>query len=379
MITNFYIENFKIHKSTNLNLKNLNVLTGQNSSGKSSIIQMLLLLRQSYLKGELANGLQLQGDLCNVGLVSDAVCKYADEDIVKTGFVEDNMRFNWGFSQKSNSIFQDMIPADENNVAVGDAIPVLFSSDFQYISASRWCPHESYPLNTSAVEIKKQISSELGLCDLVPHYLYYYGKEKKLIINKELKHDGTDSLDLIDQVSAWENIISKGVNVIPQREGKAFVLKYSFNKPNDFVSSDEFNATNVGYGLSYALPIIVALLTASANSLIIIENPEIHLHPHGQSELAKLIARTAQTGVQIIVETHSDHIINGILVATKQFENEGKGVDRNRVQLFNCKKNDDVQTAEVTPINIIGDGKIDVQPEGFFDQTEKDLSYLLGF
>ena len=177
----------------------------------------------------------------------------------------------------------------------------------------------------------------------------------------------------------WENIISKGVNVIPQREGKAFVLKYSFNKPNDFVSSDEFNATNVGYGLSYALPIIVALLTASANSLIIIENPEIHLHPHGQSELAKLIARTAQTGVQIIVETHSDHIINGILVATKQFESEGKGVDRNRVQLFNCKKNDDVQTAEVTPINIIGDGKIDVQPEGFFDQTEKDLSYLLGF
>ena len=123
----------------------------------------------------------------------------------------------------------------------------------------------------------------------------------------------------------------------------------------------------------------MALLTASANSLIIIENPEIHLHPHGQSELAKLIARTAQMGAQIIIETHSDHIINGILVATKQFENGEKGVDRNKVQLLNCKKDDVTQTAEVTPINIIGDGKIDVQPEGFFDQTEKDLSYLLGF
>ena len=350
MITSLYIENYKIHKRTTLNLKNLSVLTGQNSSGKSSIIQMLLLLRQSYLKGELKNGLQLQGDLCNVGLISDALCKYAEEDIVKTSFVENDILYNWEFSQRNNSIFQDMIPVKENNVLIGDAIPSVFSNDFQYISASRWSPRESY-----------------------------FGKEKNWTIKEELKYDENQSLDLIDQVSAWENIISKGVNVIPQREGKAFVLKYSFNKPNDFISPDEFNATNVGYGLSYALPIIVALLTASANSLIIIENPEIHLHPHGQSELAKLIARTAQMGAQIIIETHSDHIINGILVATKQFENGEKGVDRNKVQLLNCKKDDVTQTAEVTPINIIGDGKIDVQPEGFFDQTEKDLSYLLGF
>lgn len=378
MITSLYIENYKIHKRTTLNLKNLSVLTGQNSSGKSSIIQMLLLLRQSYLKGELKNGLQLQGDLCNIGLITDALCKYADEDTVKMGFVENGRPYNWEFSQRNPSSFQDMIPANDNNVVISDIVPAIFSNDFQYISASRWSPRESYPLNTSAVEIKKQISSRLGICDLVPHYLYHFGNEKNWTIKEELKYDETESLDLIDQVSAWENIISKGVNVIPQREGKAFVLKYSFDRP-DFISSDEFNATNVGYGLSYALPIIVALLTASANSLIIIENPEIHLHPHGQSELAKLIARTAQMGAQIIIETHSDHIINGILVATKQFENGEKGVDRNKVQLLNCKKDDVTQTAEVTPINIIGDGKIDVQPEGFFDQTEKDLSYLLGF
>ena len=379
MITHLQIDNYKIHKHTDLNLKNLNILTGQNSSGKSSIIQMLLLLRQSYLKGELSNGLQLQGDLCNVGLISDALCKYADEDSVKASFKVADMSYSWEFVQKNNSSFQDMIPAKENNSVVGETIPAIFSNDFQYISASRWSPRESYPLNTSAVEIKKQLSSEYGACDLVPHFLYHYGIEKNLLVKSELKYEETESLDLKEQVSAWENIISKGVNVITQREGKAVVLKYSFNKTNDFGSSDEFNATNVGYGLSYALPIIVALLTASTNSLIIIENPEIHLHPHGQSELAKLIARAAQTGTQIIVETHSDHIINGILVSTKQFENGGNGIDRNKVQIFNCKKNDATQTAEVTPINIVGDGKIDIQPDGFFDQTERDLSYLLGF
>ena len=52
--------------------------------------------------------------------------------------------------------------------------------------------------------------------------------------------------------------------------------------------------------------------------LIVIENPETHLHPKGQANLAKLIALVAEQGVQIIIETHSDHIINGLRVATKQ-------------------------------------------------------------
>ena len=379
MIKSLSIENFKIHKSTNLNLRNLNVLTGQNSSGKSSIIQILLLLRQSYLKSELKDGLQLQGDLCNIGLITDALCKYADENSIKIRLVEKETSFDWRFTPKSNNSYQDLIPLDGSYNNVKDVLPSIFLNDFQYISAGRWSPKESYPLNTSAVELRKQLSSELGICDLVPHYLFYYGKEKKLTIKDELRYNETESLDLLDQISAWESIISNGVNVIPQREGKAFVLKYSFNKQDDFIPSDEFNATNVGYGLSYALPVIVSLLTATSDSLIIIENPEIHLHPHGQSELAKLIARTAQTGAQIIVETHSDHIINGILVATKQFEKGEKGIDKDKVQMYNCRKNERTQLAELEPINIIGDGKIDIQPDGFFDQTEKDLSYLLGF
>ena len=378
MITKLDIKNFKIHKSTTLKLKLLNVLAGKNSSGKSSIIQALLLLRQSYLSGELQNGLQLQGNLCNIGLIDDAICESAGEDAVEFQLVINGEPMKWVFARKSMDSFQNMIPSDNGNSTPTD-MHSLFTNNFEYIGAARLAPQESYPIDTIAVEIKKQLSKELGACDLVAHYLYHYGKTKHYQINAALKYDGVDSLDLNEQVSAWEGIINKGVNVLSQKEGKAFVLKYAFNKPGDFMPSKEFNATNVGYGLSYALPIIVALLTASPDSLIIIENPEIHLHPQGQSELAKLIARTAQTGVQIIVETHSDHIINGILVATKQFEKEGLGIDRANVQLFNCKKNDSTQTAEVLPINIIGDGRIDVQPDGFFDQAEKDLSYLLEF
>lgn len=377
MITELNINNYKVYKQASLQLKGLNVLTGENSSGKSSIIQSLLLLRQSSQRGNM-EGLQLQGDLCNVGLVDDAICQYADKDTITFSLrLEDGQFLEWNFAKKDNNGFQNMIPIVGNEPLSHNCS--LFTSDFQYIGASRLEPQESYPLDTGLVEVKRQLSSRYGKCDLVAHFLYHYGVEQRQIINSQLKYESVEDFGLISQVSAWERIISKGVNVSPQKEGRAFVLKYSFNKPNDIVGSNAFNATNVGYGLSYALPIIVAVLSSQPGSLLLIENPEIHLHPHGQSELAKLLARAAQLGIQIIVETHSDHIINGILVAAKQFEEIGEGIDRENIQIFNCKKNEDTQIGEITPISVLEGGKIDIQPDGFFDQTEKDLSYLLGF
>lgn len=372
MLTKIKIEGFKIHKSTEINLKKLNVFTGINSSGKTSVIQSLLLLRQSYLSDTLFDGLQLNGSLCDIGLSDDAICRYADDDRITFCIDEDNYQLHFVFGKEGSSI-KDMVPLKEKTIDLTTLRHYsLFSNRFQYISASRWEPKESYPLKTTLVETKNQISEEKGRCELAVHYLYQY---RDIIINDYLKQDGFDSILLKDQVSAWENVISKGVNVIVRPIGSTFELKYSYAN----VVSHEFKATNVGFGLSYALPIIVALLSAKTGDLIIIENPETHLHPAGQSEIAKLIAYAAQVGVQIIVETHSDHIINGILVATKKFENGERGIDKENVSIVNFKKDESSQTAITEQITIIGDGKINVQPEGFFDQTEKDLEFLLGF
>jgi len=379
MLKKLKINNFKIHRSTEINLGCLNVLTGENSSGKSSVIQALLLMRQTYLKGGLAEGLMLNGEMCNIGLIDDAICQSADEDVVGITLANEEDVCEWCFKKPDNSISKDFIPVDK---APGRDVYKswsLFTNRFQYIGASRWEPKESYPLDTNAVEIKNQISLEHGMCELVVHFLYYFVKEKKFQVNPSRMYEGTRSLDLLDQVSAWEGAISSGVNVIPQIVGKAFVLKYSYNKPGDFVSSKEYSATNVGYGLSCALPVIVALLTADKDSLIVIENPEAHLHPGGQAKLAELIALVAQSGTQIIIETHSDHIINGILVATKQYEESGRGIDKNNVEMYYFRKDEETQESAYEHINIVGDGKIDIQPDGFFNQAEKDMSYLLGF
>lgn len=380
MINKLIIENFKIHKYLELELRNLNILTGVNSSGKSSVIQSLLLLRQSQQSGSLNVGLSLNGDYYNIGFVEDMICQYADDEYVKLSVecTENGKSYWWKFQAQDRNLQKNFIPLVD--CASNDSYDInIFTDNFQYISASRWEPRETYPLDTNAVENKKQLSQKEGQCELVVHYLHHYGIEKKSKIDSRLKRESEESLSLVDQVSAWESVISSGVNVKPSKEGKAYVLKYSYNIADSIVGTKEFMATNVGFGLSYALPIIVALLTATKDSLIIIENPEAHLHPQGQSELAKLIAYTAQIGAQIIIETHSDHIINGILVATKQQENGLHGIDKDMVKLLYFHKSEKSQISNVETINILGDGKIDKQPKGFFDQIDLDLQYLLGF
>ena len=79
-----------------------------------------------------------------------------------------------------------------------------------------------------------------------------------------------------------------------------------------------FKPQNVGFGISYILPVLTTLLSAREGNIIIIENPEAHLHPRGQAEIGKLIAETVSRGVQVFIETHSDHVINGIRVAVKK-------------------------------------------------------------
>jgi len=375
MIQNLTIKNFKAHSNTMLELKNLNILSGINGVGKSSVFQALLLLRQSQENNVLQNGLQLNKPHCFIGNIEDAIYQYAEDDTIEFSITtEENGVQTWKFQPEKNNLTGDFIPLVGNLQSKLQGIS-FFNDNFQYLSASRLSKSES---NTFAVESKRQLSLEKGQAELVAHFLFYWGKEKKEKVRFEnLLHPSTTENDLLSQTSAWEREISPNVNVVPVRNGNSYVIKYSFNKGGDV--TNEFSSDNVGFGLSYALPIIVAALSSDKNSLILIENPEAHLHPKGQSELAKLLALAAQSGVQIIIETHSEHIINGVLVACKKFEQEGKGIDKDLVKIYHFKRDENRHSAIAEPVKILADGKIDKQPTDFFDQTENDLNYLLGF
>jgi predicted ATPase len=312
---------------------------------------------------------------CYIGNIEDAIYQYAGNEPIEFGLqFADGKNLVWHFSPAKNDLTGDFIPvvgkvpADLNGASV-------FSDNFHYIGASRVTKNES---NTFAVESRKQLSLEKGQTELVAQFLFFFGKEKKEPLKfQELIHPSNSENDLLSQTTAWEREICPNVNIVPIRNGNSYAIKYSFNKPGDI--TNEFSSDNVGFGITYALPIIVATLSSDNESLILVENPEAHLHPRGQAELAKLIALAAQCGVQFILETHSEHIINGVLVACKKFEQDGKGINKDLVKIYHFKRDEERHCAIAQPITILADGKVDRQPDDFFEQTEKDLNYLLGF
>jgi predicted ATPase len=131
--------------------------------------------------------------------------------------------------------------------------------------------------------------------------------------------------------------------------------------------------TNVGFGLTYVLPVVTAVLFASPGDLLIIENPESHLHPQGQARLGKLFAQSAEQGVQLFIETHSDHVLNGVRVATKQ-----QLISPEKVGIFFFERYlaDEHRTEIIQPI-IDENGRINKWPPGFFDEWDNQLDELL--
>ncbi|NBK22793.1 MAG: DUF3696 domain-containing protein, partial [Spirochaetia bacterium] len=148
-------------------------------------------------------------------------------------------------------------------------------------------------------------------------------------------------------------------------------VKLSLQYENNRDLTDEFSPVNVGFGIPYVLPIILILLVAKQGDLILIENPESHLHPRGQSEIAKIIALAANNGVQIICESHSDHIINGIRVAVKE-----NTLDNDKLGVFYFSKKDNLET-KVTAIGIDKKGELDTYPPGLLDEWGNLMSKLL--
>jgi len=367
MITELHIKNFKSHADSLLKFKPLTVLTGLNGSGKSSVIQSFLLLRQSYKKQRLNEALILNDTLCSIGIGKDAIYQSAKEDFMQFEIKADNNLYSWKFLVSESKDFllllQSKIDSDGkiNNFQ-------LFTNDFQYLSAGR-LPEFKYERNDLAVESERQISLRNGYGELVAQYLHFWGKEN---INPDLRNNNSSYNDLLNQVIAWEREICPNVNINPQKTSESYTIHYSFDRMGSIGTTDEYRTENAAFGLTYALPVITVLLSAKKDMLLLIENPEAHLHPKGQSKLAELIALAANSGIQVIIETHSDHIFNGIRKAVTFNK-----IKKEKVALLFFEL-DENNSSVATEINLSDKGRILNYKKGLFDQFDDDLDALLG-
>jgi predicted ATPase len=138
-------------------------------------------------------------------------------------------------------------------------------------------------------------------------------------------------------------------------------------------STDFHRPQHVGFGLSHVLPILVAALVAKEGDLLIVENPEVHLHPAGQALMGRFLSEVAASGIQVLLETHSDHALSGVRRAVRD------GVLQSEDLALHFFRGRDVAGAQVCSPRIDTRGNIDFWPEGFFDQFDKDMAALAGW
>lgn len=365
MITRIQIKNFKSLKSENIGIAHLNLLMGLNGMGKSSFLQTLLLLKQSGKLEE--NVMDLNGSFVQVGLGKDALYQFALEDKIEFGIEFFGQEvYHWKFDYRADS---DKLTARDGYSREEMAFFRNQMRAFQYISAERIGPRDLYDASSVLVRDKKQ----LGLLgEYAVYFVNLFGADYE--VNEIMRHPEAKSNRLSAQINAWMKEISPGVSLntryIP--EANKVILDYQFDITGNKTNS--FKPKNVGFGISYVLPIILALLTAEEGKIIVIENPESHIHPRGQAELGRLIALAAQANAQVFIETHSDHILNGIRVAVKE-----ECIKRDRVNILYFEKitSESEQYTKITPIQVDRNGELSEYPKNFLDEWGNQLFKLM--
>ncbi|MGL5726189.1 DUF3696 domain-containing protein [Cetobacterium sp.] len=381
MIKEVDIQNFKSLAKNNFELENLTLLTGASSSGKSTLIQAILFLKGNFEeKSDVLNvfknsmkltdkeilevflrNVSLENRYISIGNASDVLYEKAEEDKIKIGLKLQNgdVLFNCKVEDRSSKVLTNSLKCN------GDVSELLKEQNLSYISANRIVPESSYKYSKENIE-KGQLGKN---GEYAIHYLAE-NKNKKIEI-EALKHEDSNGLDLGQNTAKWLSEISKGINIdsVVNYNSEVITLRYTYESKYGVKT---LLPQNVGFGITYILPVIIAILKSKPGDIVIIENPEAHLHPTGIVKISKLFSLAAANGVQVILETHSDHILNGIRVAIKE-----KVIDCLDVKTYYFSKNLGDSLSEVEKIEINENGKIEKWPIGFFDEWENQLEKLL--
>ena len=371
MINRIKLTNFKCFELVDLKLSPITLFCGVNGAGKSSVIQALLLLRQSLKSGELReNKLNLNGNLVELGVGLDLLFERAISN--KVGIeLEDEGRqilFRANLTCSKDSSESDQLSFADYSTMWGsysrweDSPP--FGGEFKYVAAERIGPRKIYSHSEAAA-----VRGEFGAQS--EHAMsYLYTRQNDRLSPDDPRCADLERNTMLSIVRQWLKEILPNtyldIQIIPEVD--SLRVGFVFEQPGD-VRSRSYRTTNVGFGLSYVLPVLVSYLTPPG-SLCIIENPEAHLHPRGQSKLAHFAVLAALAGVQVLVETHSDHFMNGVRIAVRN-----NLISPDQVSIHNFERRESKSIVSTPKID--SDGRLSEWPTEFFDQYEMSLAELL--
>jgi len=374
MNNTFQLSGFKCFRDETFDLKNLTVLTGSNGTGKSSLIQAILLIRLAIEKNALNSDnssysseewrrsptpLNLGYEL-SLGTVNDIFNENDSKDskLTKITLALDKETFEVPLPDEEDDDTSVNIILKEPSFNKAN-IPFWRKKEFYYLYTERFGPRLALPFNYT---------------DFV--HCGHRGEftAQVLLKNDFLKVQGArffpdlKSENLPLQVDAWLDSICPGTSVKVEALG---TMSAQIKLRNNSVKNHVL-ATNIGFGISYSLPIIVTGLIAKSDSVFIVENPEAHLHPKGQSNMGYFLGKVAASGVKVIIETHSEHIINGIRRAA--LSTSDLSIDDINIYFFNGFEK---EKESIIPIRIEANGDLSDFPVDFFDQARQDLLEIL--
>jgi len=368
---------FKCFHDLALPLSRLTLLSGVNSSGKSSVLQALALLHQTMREHEWSAGLMLNGATLKAGSVADVVDQVHGRRSFGIALVWNGRTFGWEFGGERSEMYMkaERVTLDgragKGSQKLQHLLPLKFHKegeelvrcvrDLTYLTAERIGPRDVHPLDD------RQNAMVVGTCGEDAASLLHSGRDEQAL--EGVLIEGTQPTRL-PQAEAWMRRFFPGFSLALEQLPRMSAVSLGFRTSDD---TDFHRPTHVGFGLTQVFPIVVAGVSASKGDLIMIENPEVHLHPSGQALMGEFLAALASAGVQVVVETHSDHVLNGIRRSVKA---RSLAAEDTALYFFRQRRENEPQ---VVSTRLRSDGSVVEWPDGFFDQIDKDTSHLLGW
>ncbi|CAK0766450.1 conserved hypothetical protein [Gammaproteobacteria bacterium] len=344
MLNRITITAYKCIEEEQLTLAPLTLLAGPNASGKSTVIQGFLLALSSC-KGP--NSSFLEPVIRPYKNHETILCRYSENETVFIGLDR---------AQEENFLSIKMHGNQFEYYQSPTGTGYHYEESFFYLSANR-----------TGVEEIVTTNQTLRIGHNGQYAIGYLEQQKDKPIHEALQVSDAPAKTLKSQLAWWLTFIT-GIPTEARTEKVGDIqVRLSFKMGE----IDDVSPQNTGAGNSYLLKMLVVCLTVKPGDLLLIENPEVHLHPGAQSRLGILLAFLAARGVQIVAETHCEHLINRI-----RYEIYAKKLSHDQVILH--YKPDVHSSFQTLKINERGhytdpDGNEQAFPKGFFDSTLSEL------
>lgn len=365
MLKHLTIENFKAWEKAEIDYGSITGFFGTNSSGKSSLLQFLLMLKQTV---ENRFELETDGDYAKLGVFEDLIYSHDMNNSIKWLIDADVDEVYPTFDVNGDELYfrTDLLC---NGVINKEKNKISFEDDDHII------PEIQMKFHSLFADIKY-----LGPLRAPPQRFYYWANTSPSFLGNAGENTPTVILarrlkDPLFEPSIAASLVKLG---IVHSFGMEEIAPHTNQWQAKVVIKEggrKVSLTDVGFGLSQVLPVITLLHMVPENSIVLLEQPELHLHPSAQANLADVIIDVVQTRkIQVIFESHSEQLL--LRLQRRIAEEKIKAED---VKLYFCdiiKGKSELKPLEMDEYGVISNFPEDFMGDAFTEVAKAELARI---